>query len=478
MTTAPTDRSPFRPGDILANKYAVEEVLGAGGMGIVVAATHVQLKERVALKFLLPEFAKDQTLSARFLREAQSAVRIKSEHVARIIDVGTLDGGEPYMVMEHLVGTDLAKVLEREGPLRVDVATSYLLQAAEAIAQAHMLGIIHRDLKPSNLFLSKRVDGSPLIKVLDFGISKDADAEASSALTATSAFLGSPQYMSPEQAKSAKTADARSDVWSFGVCLYELLTGECPFDGESATELLANILNEAPVPPRARRPDLPPDLEATILACLEKDRARRIGSIVELAERLAPHASAEARASVSRIATIQGPYSRTERPPPPAPPSGAVTPKSFVEDATVSDPNVSQAQIASGTTTPAATRTSLPRALAALAIIAVGLVVSIVAFVEMRGGRRSDPIGHADPETTSAFGAGTSSAAPMPAIMATTAPSVEIAAAPTPRGASTASATTVAAVPARPPVPKPSAKVTPPSKPAGPTPTGDVLDTR
>src|SRR5678815_979427 len=136
-------------------------------MGVVVGAMHLQLKERVALKFLLPEFAKDPTLSARFLREAQAAVRIKSEHVARIIDVGTLDGGAPYMVMEHLVGIDLSEVLEREGPLRVDVATSYLLQAAEAIAQAHVLGIVHRDLKPANLFLSKRIDGSPLVKVLD-----------------------------------------------------------------------------------------------------------------------------------------------------------------------------------------------------------------------------------------------------------------------------------------------------------------------
>jgi serine/threonine-protein kinase len=308
-----------KPGDVLAGKYVVEEVLGAGGMGVVVAAKHQQLGERVAVKFLRPIYAVQVEIVERFLREARAAVRIKSEHVARIIDVGTMETGAPYMVMEHLVGTDLDELLEREGPLSPARAAGYVLQAAEALAHAHVLGIVHRDLKPANLFLTRRVDGSPVVKILDFGISKDeTTTDTSRALTATSAILGSPHYMSPEHARDAKNVDARADVWSLGVVLYELCTGKRPFDGDSVAVIFSGILNDTPRPMRALRADVPAEMDAVVARCLIKDREERIQNVAELAELLAPFAPEEAKVHLPRITSIQRPFTRTERPPPPA----------------------------------------------------------------------------------------------------------------------------------------------------------------
>jgi serine/threonine-protein kinase len=312
LLSSPDDReapmsSPVRPGEVLAGKYRVERVLGVGGMGVVVAATHLDLGERVALKFLLPEAAERQETVARFLREAQAAVRIRSEHVARISDVGRMPNGSPYMVMEYLSGRDLSEVLEKRGPLPVEVAIEWVLQACEAIAEAHALGIVHRDLKPSNLFLTKRADGSHLVKVLDFGISKAAptsDRASAPSLTRTDGMMGSPLYMSPEQVRSAKTVDARADVWSLGVLLHELVAGKPPFDGETMTALLAAIVADSPIPLRRAAPHAPPALEAAILRCLEKDTSRRMQSVAELADALLPLAPAQARVSVDRISRV------------------------------------------------------------------------------------------------------------------------------------------------------------------------------
>ncbi|MBM4363359.1 MAG: serine/threonine protein kinase, partial [Deltaproteobacteria bacterium] len=246
-----------QPGEVLAGKYRVERVLGQGGMGVVVQAMHLQLEERVAVKFLLPEYAVHAEASTRFLREARAAVKIKSEHVARVIDVGTLESGAPYMVMEYLAGRDLADVLEQRGPLPVEEVVEYVLQACEALAEAHALGIVHRDLKPANLFLTKRADGSAQVKVLDFGISKagvSSDSGADQSLTKTSAMMGSPLYMSPEQMRSARSVDARSDLWSLGAILFELMAGRPPFSGESLPELLARVLTDpAPALKSGRR---------------------------------------------------------------------------------------------------------------------------------------------------------------------------------------------------------------------------------
>src|SRR5262249_49761343 len=176
----------------------VDRVIGQGGMGLVVEARHITLDDRVALKFLLPDYASRPDSAARFLREAKAAVKIKSEHVARVSDHGTLDGGAPYMVMEFLEGKDLARTLASDGILSIEDAIDYVLQAWEATTEAHVHGIVHRALKPANLFLSKRPDGSPIVKVLDFGISKDT-REVGTPLTSTTAALGSALYMSPEQ---------------------------------------------------------------------------------------------------------------------------------------------------------------------------------------------------------------------------------------------------------------------------------------
>ena len=206
------------PGDVIAGKYRVERVLGAGGMGVVVAALHLQLDERVALKLLSTSAAGNEEATARFLREARAAVKIKSEHVARVSDVGTLENGVPYMVMEYLDGTDLARWLAGRGVLPVEQAVDFLLQAGEAIAEAHTLGIVHRDLKPANLFCSKKPDGRLCIKVLDFGISKVTAPGGPGGtdggqhdLTRTATVVGTPTYMSPEQMLASRLVDLRTD---------------------------------------------------------------------------------------------------------------------------------------------------------------------------------------------------------------------------------------------------------------------------
>lgn len=244
-------------GAVLANKYRVERVLGQGGMGYVVEARHITLDERIALKFLLPEYAKHPEASARFLREARAAVKIKSEHVARVSDVGTLDSGAPYMVMEFLDGADLAQTLQRIGVLQVDDALDYILQASEAIAEAHAHGIVHRDLKPANLFLAKRPDGSPLVKVLDFGISKVMGGAAEHGLTKTTTAMGSALYMSPEQMQETRGVDQRTDIYSMGIALFELLAGRQPFYAETLPQLCAEVLTGVPTPMSAFRPDVP-----------------------------------------------------------------------------------------------------------------------------------------------------------------------------------------------------------------------------
>ena len=314
------DSMRVRPGDVLAGKYQVERVLGAGGMGVVVAAHHVQLDAKVAIEFLLPGMLGNRDAVARFAREAKAAVKITSEHVARVLDVGVLETGAPYMVMEYLDGVDLAAWIQERGALAIDQAVEFVLQACVAVAEAHGLGIVHRDLKPANLFCIRRPDGQLSIKVLDFGISKLADPASSSvSVTKTSAVLGSPLYMSPEQMQSAKGADSQSDIWALGVILFELIAGQVPFNGEAVTEVAVKVATQPAPPLRAFRPDAPPGLEAIVARCLEKDRRQRFGNVADLAVALAPYAPPRARASVDRITgTIQasGRAFSSSRPPP------------------------------------------------------------------------------------------------------------------------------------------------------------------
>src|SRR5262245_59860123 len=201
--------------EIIAGKYRVERIIGRGGMGIVVAAWHLELDQRVALKFLMPELAERGDSAERFRREARAAARIKSEHVVRVLDVGNWEGNAPYMVMEYLDGRDLGSELRERGSLAIKECVDYLLQAIEAVAEAHALGIVHRDLKPEHLFLSRRVDGSRAVKVLDFGISKTIVLwSEEQSLTRTSNIMGSPFYMSPEQMRTPRNVDTRSDIWA------------------------------------------------------------------------------------------------------------------------------------------------------------------------------------------------------------------------------------------------------------------------
>ena len=313
------------PGEQVAGKFVVESVLGVGGMGVVVAAKHATLGQKVAIKFLRPAAAKSTEAVARFLREARSAVGLQSQHVVRVMDVGTLDSGLPYMVMEHLQGSDLGQVIAERKAVPVEEAVEYLLQAMEALAEAHSVGIVHRDLKPGNLFLSRRPDGSALVKVLDFGISKSVESEAHSpqSLTATATIMGSPLYMSPEQLRSTKNVDARTDVWALGVILYELLSGAPPFEADTMTGLCAKIVADPPVPLRSRRPDVPPELEAVVMRCLEKDAARRLASVGDVALALRPFAPPDSRGAVDRIARIGKAVSSGAAAPAPSGPSSS-----------------------------------------------------------------------------------------------------------------------------------------------------------
>jgi serine/threonine-protein kinase len=328
-----------KPGEVLGGKFLVDKVLGAGGMGVVVAAHHMHLDQKVALKFLLPEMLAQPVVVERFTREARSAARIQSEHVTRVLDVGVLDTGAPYLVMEYLDGNDLDAEVKARGPLPIAQAVDWVLEGCEAVAEAHTKGIVHRDLKPANLFLARRPDGTALIKVLDFGISKQrvlAGAAESQvrALTQTFAQLGSPAYMPPEQLKSAKDVDERADIWALGMILQELLTGTIAFEADTLPELHVAILTHEPRGLRAGRPDAPPELEAAVSRCLQKSPAARYASVGELATALAPFGSSRAKASAAVIRRIlsggaQGaaPAPRPSRPDPTAQTVGSIPPK-------------------------------------------------------------------------------------------------------------------------------------------------------
>lgn len=306
--------------EVIAGRFRIERVLGQGGMGVVLAAEDLAQGGQVAIKLLLPRAVRASGAVERFVREARAAAAIRSEHVARVMEVGQLDSGLPYLVMEHLRGETLDRVLDTRGALPVEEAVAYVMQACEAIAQAHALGIVHRDLKPANLFLTSGEGGRPLVKVLDFGVSKTSDA-AALPLTATNAMLGSPYYMSPEQVRCARDVDARTDVWALGVILYELLTGRRPFEGDSMFDLLVAVTTHEPTPVRVRRPDLPAGLEVILQGCLTKDPSRRVQTIAELVDALAPFAPASARRSAAPPAPPAPPPIRRELAPRPSSPA-------------------------------------------------------------------------------------------------------------------------------------------------------------
>jgi eukaryotic-like serine/threonine-protein kinase len=283
---------PIAVGQVVAQKYRVDRFIGQGGMGVVVAGFHLELDQPVAIKFLVSESGLQSEGAERFRREARAAAKIHSEHVARVFDVGLLDERVPYMVMELLNGNELEIEMERRGALPVGEAVGYLLQAIDAVAEAHAAGIVHRDLKPTNLFLAQRPDGSRIVKVLDFGISKSLGTgrPREVALTRTAAFVGSPLYMSPEQMRSARDVDARADVWALGAILYAMVTGQLPHPGNSLPEVCLAVMNNTPRPLRDFIADAPEALEPILMKCLAKEPAQRYASVAELAEQLLPFA--------------------------------------------------------------------------------------------------------------------------------------------------------------------------------------------
>lgn len=336
MKTPAEPPLPVRPGDVVAGKYRVERLLGRGGMGFVVAARHEQIGHKVALKLLLPEVSERGELIERFIREAKAAVQLKSQHATRVSDVGMMErpgsSALPYLVMEYLEGGSLGE-LSRQGGLPIREAVLYVSQACDAVDEAHRNGIVHRDIKPDNLFLTRDGNGAPLVKVLDFGISKvPVTTVDDMRLTGTTDVMGTPLYMSPEQMQSARSAEPRSDIWALGVTLFELLTGDVPFPGNTVAEICTRVLTGKPARPSELRPGIPPDLDAAVLRCLEKDPKQRFQSARELSEALAPFLAAaavtEATATVRQgpVAIVGGstgapvswhaPTVATQRPPP------------------------------------------------------------------------------------------------------------------------------------------------------------------
>lgn len=300
----PPSGSPLQIGQIVAGKYRIERQIGRGGMGIVLAATHLQLEHLVAIKVMRRDLLENDQALDRLLVEARAAARIRSEHVARVLDVGTLESGSPFIVMEYLEGEDLADLLDRCGSLEVDQAITFMLQSCEALAEVHVTEMVHRDLKPGNLFIAQLPDGSPTLKIVDFGISKYIGGAARErAATTSPQVLGSPFYMSPEQMR-ADAVDERSDIWGLGAILFEMLTGRPPFIGETLPEVYAAVLNDAPPAIESLRPGAPQGLDDVVQRCLAKDPAQRFCDVADLAEALAPFGGPASATTVERITRI------------------------------------------------------------------------------------------------------------------------------------------------------------------------------
>jgi serine/threonine-protein kinase len=422
--------APLADGEILAGKYRVLFPIGEGGMGQVFAAEHVQLGHRVALKVLRPSALESEEAVERVLREGRAAARLQSAHVARVSDVGKRDSGVPYMVMEFLEGRDLSQLLGEQRRLPIDQAVGYIIQASEAIAEAHQNGIVHRDLKPANLFVTTALDGAPLVKVLDFGISKASSllGAASPQITTTSAIIGSPKYMSPEQMQDSRAVDGRADIWALGSILYEMLAGRLAFDAPTLATTCVQILQATPPRVRQNREEIPQELDAVVMRCLEKSPDDRFATVAELVQALAPFAP-ESEALVARIvrmtATRPGgaaPISRRMRPPP--------------IDAATSEPAVATGR--------SSKRRGAVWGVAIAAVIAVGIVA--VVRLQVQGGVQAGP-----PSVTTAIPSPPTPPAEAPPPPATGTPSaVSSVSAPDPAPAAASSQAAPPAVPLSP----------------------------
>lgn len=461
--TEDEDATPVRPGQVLDGKFRVERIVGEGAMGLVVEARHLDLDERVALKFLHREARQHADIVTRFAREARAAVKIASDHVARVYDVGGTEEGAPFIVMEFLEGMDLEAVLAKEGPLPIASAAELMIQACEGLTAAHAIGIVHRDVKPANLFRIERA-GFQQVKLVDFGISKASitgtfeDIDLSSAQTTQ--IMGSPHYMSPEQIRSTRDVDGRADIWSLGVAMYELLTGTTPFTALEVTGIIAQVLHERHPSARQLRPDIPPELEAVVDRCLEKDAERRFQSAAHLAVALLPFAPKRARAVVDRATAL---YSRAHGqtqvleslpPPMPVPPRPVVT-----NEGSRSTTGVAL------TATPPPEPTRRPLFLW-VALAGALLLVGAVVF-RLREPPRNEPAA-SSATPPSAVSPVTAAATPMP-------PTAEATAKPTASASAPAVSAAPSASPVRPGAPPVSAHPARPAKPNAPgSPDSDI----
>ncbi len=396
-------------GRVIGGKYVVEGIIGRGGMGLVLRARHLRLDELVAIKVLHKSLSNDPTMATRLLREARAALRLQSDHAVRVMDIDLLEDGVPYLVLEHLEGTDLASFLRaREAPMSAEQAAAIGDHACRALAEAHSLGIVHRDVKPANLFVVTRPDGRRLIKLLDFGISRlTLGREAQ--VTRPGDILGSPRYMSPQQVLGGEP-DGRSDIWSLGVVLYEILAGKSPFRGDNFARTCQSVCHDTPAPLASLRPDLPPALCAAVLRCLEKKPEDRFPDANALREALAPFGPDSLRAGtqsalpdISRILAADAPAAEADSPSRRGPPAeAALAGQALSTEAVSSTDTASTADpttLVRHTTAPTAKKRGLlPMALAGLAVgIAVGLGVLVWSHTPAPGqaGSGSPPEGAA-----------------------------------------------------------------------------------
>lgn len=277
-----SDLGSLESGALIAERYRVLGKLAEGGMGVLYACEDSVLARKVAVKLMRPALASEPMLAERLVREARLAAQLR-KHVAQIFDCGMLLTGEPYIVMELLKGCDLYVVLKESGPLAPGVVVDYMLEICEGLAEAHEKGIIHRDLKPENLFRTEEPDGAIVLKILDFGVSKQLSSRRTRIRTTAGESVGSPQYMSPEQLTTPNQVDARTDIWSLGVVMFELLTGNVPFSGAGPAQIGAAVLTQSVPPISNYRSDVPSALEAIVCRCLEREPAARFANVAELA---------------------------------------------------------------------------------------------------------------------------------------------------------------------------------------------------
>jgi serine/threonine protein kinase len=462
---------PITPGALVAGKYRTERLLGQGGMGAVVLARDETTGQPLAIKFLLPSLRDEGHFVGRFRREAQATARLSSEHVPRVLDVGSTAEGAPFIVMEYCEGRDLRVLVKEDGPLPEHEAAAYIGQACVALAEAHALGIVHRDLKPSNLLLSRSADGKPLVKVLDFGVAKvrpTAEDEGNH-ITATGTILGSRLFMAPEQMRRPRDVDARADIWALGVCLYYLVTGHTPFEATSTEEVILAVVMHPPKPLRDHAPRVSAAFEAVVLRCLEKSPRERFESVTELVRALAP-------LTRSPTATPSAPRPSAPKPSPaPALDDGATEASLSAAPTRVMDARLRTAIVeANARRSPPRSRrgrrSSVP--LVAGASLALGVLVGLGALALWKSSSASPADAASPPETRAA--------------VATSAPAApqgtehEVAGASSaPLPAAPSAVSDAAATPTRPPSAAPSPRGTAAStsaKPAPPAATAPSLD--